>query len=191
MADLEKNHLRNSIRAMRRGLDSERRMAMDRAICERVLVFPQIVSADIVYLYASTSREVDTWRLINALWERGVRTALPVVENGEIIFRLVSDKASLREGSFGILEPASAAAAVSGDEARMAPVITPGLAFTRRGDRLGYGGGYYDRFFAREPAHRRIALAYPFQIVDSLPGEPWDQRVDWIITPDDVIETQR
>jgi 5-formyltetrahydrofolate cyclo-ligase len=63
----------------------------------------------------------------------------------------------------------------------------PGLAFTREGDRMGYGGGFYDRFLCAEPEHTAIALAYPFQLLKTIPVESNDRRIQGIVLPDRII----
>ena len=85
----------------------------------------------------------------------------------------------------GIEEPSAGCRPVND---KSALVLVPGVAFDREGRRLGYGGGYYDRFFAREPKHPRWGLAYAFQIVEKLPKEEWDQKVERVILPGKVIE---
>lgn len=65
-----------------------------------------------------------------------------------------------------------------------APVIVPGVAFGQDFSRLGYGGGYYDRFFEREPDHRKIGICYEFQMETALPSEDFDVKMDVIATPD-------
>jgi 5-formyltetrahydrofolate cyclo-ligase len=63
----------------------------------------------------------------------------------------------------------------------------PGLAFTKAGDRMGYGGGFYDRFLSKEPEHTAIALAYPFQLLETMPVESTDRRIQGIVLPDRII----
>ena len=63
-----------------------------------------------------------------------------------------------------------------------APILIPGLSFSRNGNRLGKGGGYYDKFLSKEPNHPTVALAYEFQIMDEIPAEEYDQSVDAIVT---------
>jgi 5-formyltetrahydrofolate cyclo-ligase len=66
-------------------------------------------------------------------------------------------------------------------------MLMPGLAFTQAGDRMGYGGGFYDRFLEKEPEHQTVVLAYPFQLLKTIPVESNDRRIQGIVLPDRII----
>lgn len=136
-----------------------------------------------VYCYASFGSEVDTLLLMDALRKQGFSVALPRVLGDRMEFYLVKEKSDLVSGFHGILEPAEHCKRA---ECPQAVVITPGLAFTRAGERMGYGGGFYDRFFSEEPDHLKVAVCYPFQLVASLPTEEHDKRMDLVITGETV-----
>jgi len=176
------------MKALRRALAPEEKRAMDQAVCERLLARPEIRDAETVCLYASLADEADTWLLARRLWACGRGTAFPRVEDGGIAFYRVGSEQDLVHGFRGIWEPSATCPRENRPDT---PVIVPGLAFSPQGGRLGYGGGYYDRFFAGEPKHRRIAAAYPFQIVETLPAETWDCPVDVIVTPEQEYEIRR
>lgn len=180
----EKQALRRRMKVQRAGLSDGERQKFDKAICRQLLELPQIRQAETVYAYASYGSEADTWRLVRALLQRRILVALPRVEGREMVFYRIEAVEQLAAGYRGILEPGMSCA-VAKDP--LAPVITPGLAFDRTGGRLGYGGGYYDRFFAAEPEHPRIAAAYPFQVVEAVPGTGLDLPVEWIVTGEEVI----
>ena len=110
----------------------------------------------------------------------GKYVAVPKVEGKKLVFYAIQGKKDLESGVMGIMEPKSSCLRI-GDE--FAPVIVPGIAFDREGHRIGYGGGYYDRFFDEEPDHPRFGIAYPFQLFDSLPAEAHDKGMDMVITP--------
>ena len=179
-----KESVRKAVRRQRKQLEKENKRQMDEKILEKLLALPEINQAELVYAYASIDGEVDTYELIRRLWIKQIRVALPKVEGKEVFFYIVDNFEELISGSYGILEPGegcSPALGISG------PVITPGLAFSREGVRVGYGGGYYDRFFCREPGHVRIGVAYPFQIRKLDCAEWHDWKVDGIVTPTEVI----
>ncbi|MCI8864456.1 MAG: 5-formyltetrahydrofolate cyclo-ligase [Lachnospiraceae bacterium] len=180
-----KGQIRQDIRRQRRELDRQAKETMDRGIRERLSAAVQACQEGAVYLYASARGEVDTWQWVRKLWEKGVLTAFPRVEGEEIRFYFASGMEDLAPGAMGILEPLPGRCQLA--LVTDAPVVTPGLAFSLKGDRLGYGKGYYDRFFLREPRHRRIGVAYPFQIRDDLEPEVQDQKIDEIVTPDGVF----
>ncbi len=179
-----KESVRKAVRRQRKQLEKENKRQMDEKILEQVLALPEIDQAELVYAYASTDGEVDTWGLIRRLWIKQIRVALPKVEGKELVFYIVDNFESLVSGSFGILEPEEGSLPALGISA---PVITPGLAFSRKGERIGYGGGYYDRFFFKEPEHVRIGLAYPFQVQELDCVQQHDQRIHKIVTPEEMI----
>ena len=194
MMQEQRRQIRKEMKHQRAELSEAERKAKDRAITENLLAvlnfpdhFPEhfLDHSDVmVYAYASFGTEANTFLLLEALWRRKIPTALPRVEGNEMKFYLVSGREDLTEGYMGILEPAEDCLPA---QSPRAVVITPGLAFTKDGKRLGYGGGFYDRFFEAEPLHRKVAIAYGFQVVRDLPSQPWDVRVDQLVTDEEII----
>lgn len=183
MSSSPKSEVRSRIRRLRRGLDAAEKRRMDEQIMEKLLAMKELSEAKVIYSYMSYGGEVDTVGLMEKLRQQDRRVAVPRVEGERIRFYLVSRMEELAPGCKGILEP------VQGCEPaddRNAPVITPGMAFSPAGDRIGYGGGYYDRFFEDEPEHIRIAVAYPFQICGELQTEDCDRRIHRIVTPEQI-----
>lgn len=136
----------------------------------------------VVALYHPIGDELDTKPLANALLDRGVSLALPVATKkpAPLIFRTFRAGDALEAGAFGIQVPPSTAAEIRPDI-----IVVPLLGFTRAGERLGYGGGYYDRTLqALRGAGGVTAIGFAFgaQEVDALPSGPLDQRLDWIVT---------
>lgn len=183
-----KREIRSQIRRLRAELikpeSLEKKEAMDTKIREQVLKLLERLRMeetipDTVYLYASFGGEVDTFRLMDALRQQGFSVALPRVAGNRMDFYLVRGREDLVRGFRDIPEPASDC--VKADCPR-AVVITPGTAFTRSGARMGYGGGFYDRFFSEEPEHKRVAVCYPFQMFPELPTEEHDRKMDYVIT---------
>ena len=105
--------------------------------------------------------------------------AVPRVSGQNMFFFYVESYNDLTKGNFGILEPKDSAMQAEEKDALM---IIPGVAYDKTGNRIGYGGGYYDRYLAGEHDHYIIAPAYGFQIVDSLISEEHDIQVDEIIS---------
>jgi len=178
---MEKADLRKLIREKRAGLESGQKSIWDEKLFQKLASHPLIVQADCVCCYMSIGGEAGTRRLLDWLWERGREAAVPRVQDGDMNFFLIRSMEDLSPGCMGILEPKAHCPKAERSDA---PVITPGVAFGPAGERCGYGGGYYDRFFQREPGHCRIGIAYDFQILPELELEPYDQKVDEIITPD-------
>ncbi|MBX5437495.1 MAG: 5-formyltetrahydrofolate cyclo-ligase [Alicyclobacillaceae bacterium] len=141
-----------------------------------------------VALYYPVRGEVDLTPLWPQLWAAGWRVALPCTRPAarELWFAEVGPATCLAPGPYGIPEPVAdsptaPAAAVARRE--LAVVVVPGLAFTRSGVRLGYGGGYYDRLFADESVTAvRIGVAYDRQVLDNLPADPHDARLHLLVT---------
>lgn len=142
-----------------------------------------------VALYHPIRDELDTGPLAAALRERGARLVLPVTgsKKAPLVFRLHDGAGPLVPDRHGAMTPAPEAPVV-----RPGIVVTPLLAFTRRGDRLGYGGGYYDRTLAALRAEGEVlavGFGYGAQEVDALPSSPLDQRLDWIVTEREAFRT--
>ena len=141
-----------------------------------------------VYAYVSVHGEADTEAIIRHLLNRGIRVAVPRVEKdaaGKTMhFYYISGPQDLERGGFDLLEPKSGC---EQSDDKTCPVITPGVAFCDEGWRCGYGGGFYDRFFAAEPDHKRIAIAYEQQFFDTVPHADFDLRPDWIVTEKRIL----
>lgn len=192
-----KEDLRKEIACLRERVSPEEKADWDQKLCREF--FRQldqnysIFWKKMIYLYLDIRREAGTRLILQELWRRGIGTAVPKVCGRELEFYQIrgegdSSVEALKPGYMGILEPVKVVCSQVRQEEAL--VVVPGLAFDRKGYRLGYGGGFYDRFFAREPKHPKWALAYGFQIRNSLPKENWDQRMDKIITPAETIESK-
>lgn len=136
-------------------------------------------SAARVGLYAAYDGELPTRALFDALGSLAIERLFPRIERGVLAWGTASDWDALAPGSFGILEPTSTTEAPRASDV----VLVPGVAFDRRGGRLGRGGGYYDRAF---PAGARspwlVGVGYSFQWVAELPCDSRDRRMDAILT---------
>jgi 5-formyltetrahydrofolate cyclo-ligase len=140
------------------------------------------VAGATVFAFASMNGELNTWPLLEWLWSTGAATALPRVTGKHMTFHLVSDGADLERGVFDIREPASRLQKVFPEAGSF--VLVPGLAFTASGQRLGRGGGYYDRFLSAIPeGARTVGVCFDFQVYESLPTAGHDAGVDelWVI----------
>ncbi|WP_077610797.1 5-formyltetrahydrofolate cyclo-ligase [Clostridium sp. Marseille-P2415] len=180
MEKSEKNEIRKWVKEQRKALDAAAATRWNEAICEQLLNLEEIRRAFCVYCYASLHHEAGTWKLIESLLKQGKYIAVPKVAGRELEFYAIFGKTDLEEGVMGIMEPKPSCLKIHDLKA---PVIVPGIAFDKTGNRIGYGGGYYDRFFEREPHHLRIAIAYGFQMFDRVPAESHDICMDRIITP--------
>lgn len=189
---LGKAELRRAVLARRAALPpGEVREASLRA-CALVQSLEPWRQADEVLVYFAFRGELDPAPLLQGLWRRGVRVLAPRCRPGEAGMLDVACVTCLEEmapGAYGILEPHPERCPALKDHAPGAALI-PAVAFDARGARLGFGQGYYDRLLAGPGFARTylIGLAHPFQVVDTLPVEPWDRPVHAVVTPDGVIK---
>lgn len=180
METLEKNEFRKRVKEQRQRLTPSQENAWNKDICSNLLGLNEIRRSFCIYCYISFHHEAGTGQLIEALLEMGKYVAVPKVVGKELEFFSITGNKDLEEGVMGIMEPKPSCLKI---EDALAPVIVPGIAFDKKGHRIGYGGGYYDRFFNREPGHKRLAIAYDFQVFDVIPAQPHDKGMSFIITP--------
>ncbi len=185
----KKNLLRSKILRLRNALSTRERQDKSRCIQTCLFRIPDIIEAQNIFIYVSFKSEVQTHEMIKALLLEGKNIIVPVTDmvNKRLMLSRISDfDADLKPGVMGILEPVrEKMKTVSQDSVDI--VIAPGVAFSREGWRIGYGGGFYDRFF-RETPKRSYALAFELQIVSDLPYDPkYDVPVDCIVTEERVI----
>ena len=134
--------------------------------------------AKTIYGYLPYNQEVRTVAILAQALADGKQVAVPKVYGEDMKFILLPDLTRVSKGYAGIPEPV-ADGPVAQDETAL--VLMPGLAFDRAGHRIGYGGGFYDKFLAREPHHPTVALCYDFQVMDRLETEEFDIPVDLVI----------
>lgn len=181
---ISKAELRKSVLLKRKHLQEEKKKRWDQQILSRVralrLDLSEQTPAGTVYCYISVRGETGTAELIRYFLEKKLRVAVPRVCGKEMDFYYIESFSDLEPGGFGIPEPKATCEKAQVEDA---PVIVPGVAFSREFDRTGYGAGYYDKFFAREPRHKKIAVCYDFQLVDAIETENHDVLMDCVITP--------
>ncbi|MBQ3947298.1 MAG: 5-formyltetrahydrofolate cyclo-ligase [Ruminococcus sp.] len=184
MTDMtDKKELRKHFSILR---ENSKTPSKDKLICEKLMSCGNVMSADVILMYASFGSEADTWTAAKELLGHGKTLAFPkCLKNGIMTFHIVSELEQLRSGKYGIMEP---------DDSLPQPVCTdntvcivPGLAFTMTGGRLGYGGGFYDRFLEMHPNIKTIALSYEALITSELPLQKHDLCVNSIITEERMI----
>ena len=191
----DKNEIRASMKARRKALTPEERKAASEIICAKLVADTDIGMridpfewGSPVAVYLASPQEIDLSPFIRKMLAMGVKVVAPRW-NGEAYELAVLkglDDAHLRKGPMGILEPAEAKI-VSPKEVEV--WLVPGLAFTRNGGRLGYGGGWYDRLLCKVPKRvPKIGIAYAFQLVDELPTEPHDIRLTSVVSCDDLAD---
>lgn len=183
----DKKALRRKFLSERAAQDAAEKQYMDRKITAHVLEHESYRRADCIFAYVSTPQEIDTRALLRAALAAGKTVCVPLCgAAGEMTARQISSLDELRPGAYGIDEPDAAAREIPPEEIALA--LVPALACDRQGYRLGYGGGYYDRFLCRTGAIR-MALCAEQRLMESLPHTALDQRCRWIITERQVLRT--
>jgi 5-formyltetrahydrofolate cyclo-ligase len=175
--------LRARALARRDALDRDSRLAWDRAIAARSLALPVWAgAAGPVSAYWPMRSEADPRPILDALHALGLPLCLPATAGGRMVFRRWAPGRPLVPGGFGTSVPAT-------DEPELAPaiLIVPLAAFDRRGYRIGYGRGYYDRALTELGPTLSIGIGYAAQEVDAVPEEPHDRPLDWIVTEREAI----
>ena len=135
-------------------------------------------AAKTIYGYLPYNQEVRTVPMLEQALKDGKRVAVPKVYGEEMKFLYLDDLTKVEKGYAGIPEPI-ADGPVADDETAL--VLMPGLAFDPQGHRIGYGGGFYDKFLSQEPQHPTVALCYDFQVVEQLETESFDIPVDLVL----------
>lgn len=179
-----KAHLRRGVLVHRDALPPASVEKIGEAFAARLWALPLWSSAKFPALYVSVAGEASTRRILEELFRAGRAVALPRIKGAELRLHRVTSFDELVPGKFGILEPRPDTPAVAPTEPDL--IIVPGVVFDRRGHRIGYGKGYYDRLLAVTEAPA-LALAYGFQLVHHIPDEAHDRRMDYILTPDELI----
>lgn len=194
MAD-EKQYLRTILLEARRGLTAETADDLSALVQARLLASTVYQDCTSVVLYAPHEREVATALIAADALSSGRRLYYPIVDRARhrMSFGAVTDPDELRPGAYAIPEPPPDAPALEPAElAGGALVCVPGVAFTAAGIRLGRGGGYYDRMLAAlAPGAVAAGLGYSFQLLDQLPCEAWDRRLDFVVTESAVYAAGR
>lgn len=180
---MEKKEMRKLVKGQIKTILPEQRIALSKIISEKVFDGLKDIPATKVALFLSMSDEVDTSHLIHLLIKQGKHTVLvPRVEDDTTInFYKLGNIEEYDTSGFGIKEPTDDISEALVPEV----MIVPGVAFDLYGGRLGRGRGYYDRYFKRfsEVIKLRLAIAYQLQVmVNHLPMEPFDQRMDMLLT---------
>lgn len=181
-----KRRVRTEIRAIRDAIPEQRRAQLGETITQRVLALPELGGAHTVMAFWSFGSEVPTDGLLRSLDERGLRVALPRIVDGELEPRTYEPGDPVTVASFGAGEPSDGSTL---DPADVDVVITPGVVFDRRGGRIGYGGGYYDRFSRRLREDTLLAaICFAVQLVEGpIPAGPFDRPVDVIVTESEIV----
>ena len=178
----EKRLIRKQIFAARKQCSDEQVRAWSHQVTDQVTGLPEFAAARRIMAYADYNHEVITRYIIEEAWKAGKEVAVPKVVGKDMVFYRLTDFSQLEPGYFGIPEPVRGEI-VDWEDALM---VMPGVAFDIHNNRVGYGGGFYDRFLEKHPDIFRLAVAFDFQILDQVPTEPTDICPQIIVTQSKV-----
>lgn len=189
---MNKSEIRANILHTRDAIPPAEKIEKDRKIHISFQNTSDYTESKKILIYVSFGSEIDTHRLIVNALDAGKTVCVPITERKThtITPSQILSMDELEPGEYGILAPKP-------DKIRPVPgeiidlTLVPGLAFDRNGYRIGYGGGYYDRFFEKYPHGKKIALCYDFQLQDSIPLNSFDIPVDILITESKLIRYQQ
>jgi len=184
-----KDTLRRELLQRRETLAVTERLKKDKKIKTRFLQLEEFKKAERIFFYASYRAEVDTFIIISEALRMNKKVALPKVypKEKDMKFYWIRDVQELSPGYWGIPEPDPVEEAYP-ENADL--IVIPAIAFDKRGYRLGYGGGYYDRFLKKVRKDAiLIGLAYEEQILDIVPKDEWDIPVSLIVTEERTIRS--
>ena len=175
---MNKQELRAAIRLRKRAMTSSEIEEKSARLTALFLATDAYRNAHSIYGYLPCNQEVRTEAILRQALRDGKRVAVPKCRGREMHFIWLDDLNAVAPGYRNIPEPI-ADSPVADDKTAL--VLMPGLAFDKKGHRIGYGGGFYDRFLAREPDHPTLALCYGFQMTDSLETETFDIPADLVL----------
>lgn len=178
---MTKQKAREQMRRLRKELSHEEREEKNQLIFQHVMQMEAMKNQSYFFPFVSYGTEVDTIRIIEkVLQEKRMKVAIPRVKEKEMDFYQITSMEELSKGYQGILEPVTQKCVLAAEGV----MLLPGLAFDKKKNRVGYGGGYYDRYLKRCQKENiiTIALAFDFQIVDKIEAEDFDVRPRWIVT---------
>ena len=175
---MDKKELRRQIREKKRAMTENQINEASERLGRLFLDCPQYKAARTIYGYLPYNQEVRTVPMLEQAMRDGKKVAVPKCYGDEMRFIYMDDLSQVEKGYANIPEPI-ADGPVADDPTAL--VLMPGLAFTKEGNRMGYGGGFYDKFLASEPDHPTVALCYDFQMVDYIPTDDYDIPVDCVL----------
>jgi 5-formyltetrahydrofolate cyclo-ligase len=187
-----KQELRRELEALRDRIPCDEKRGLDRSIQEHLLQWEVYRAATSLFCYVSFRSEVETIPIIAESISQGKIVSVPKIDLDTCrmyAFIVENTDTSLKEGAYGIPEPVQGCREV--DYSSLELIVAPGLAFTLSGERLGYGGGYYDRFMEIHNHPTICALTYDRMILDEIPVKDHDISVDYVITESGVKSVQR
>jgi 5-formyltetrahydrofolate cyclo-ligase len=181
----QKESVRKILRQKKEAMVPEDRLSKSRLICRHLMNV--ISDGETVMVFTSKEKEVNTRPLIMALFRQGNPVVVPIIVKEDFSLRLsyLRDFSALVPSTFGVPEPIGSEIPAAAND--IGTIVLPMLGFDRKGGRIGYGAGYYDRFLSKNPGLRKIGIAFACQEVDNLPVDENDIKMDAIITEEGMV----
>ncbi len=177
----DKKTIRKQILQIRKAMDKESVEELSKIICDKVSRLEQFILSNKICLYMPINNEVDTKYLIDVCFSMKKEVFLPKVLGDNMDFYQYKPDMKLTDGPYNILEPENDKVLIPDNKTL---VVMPGAVFSEDCNRIGYGGGYYDRYLEKHPYCYKVAVCYKFQILDSIPFDKHDIKPDIIICED-------
>lgn len=182
----EKAEIRRRMKQLRQQLTKQEREEIGTSVMKQLFLMREFTECQIFFTYLSHGQEIPTHALTKEAISQGKLVAVPkVTGEGTMTFYQIHAPSDCTPGAFGILEP-EGGRELTPDMGKSL-LLLPGLAFTKTGKRLGYGGGYYDRYLAAYPQAFSAAPAYPFSVLEDLPAEAHDIRANALVLPNEIF----
>lgn len=199
---MTKQEIRQEIRERRRTMSAEEWQEKSRDICKTIRHLPEYQQASLVYAYLAKHGEVLLDELILDAWSQGKTVAVPKVLGEEMEFFILRDLKDVESGCMGIREPLSREPVCLQDlkacqdlgknsqptGCSTALMLLPAVAVDEQLHRVGYGGGYYDKYLEKHPELIKVAVAFEFQVYPQVPTEPFDIPLDGMVTEIRVVK---
>ncbi len=184
----DKAALRRRLQALRADIPDAKRKAWSRRISARLFNMPEWQAARTVFAFVSYSTEVETHDIVRQLLQDMEVVSVPRIIDRDLMLAVrITDWEQLQADKMGILAPGEGEVWNEGVDI----AITPGLGFSEQGHRIGFGAGYYDKWFAAHPCKLKIALAFEAQIQEAIPVDKYDIPVDLIVTEKRLIDARQ
>ena len=180
-----KKEIRSKVKQFRKKASSEEISYNSECICNTFLALEEYRNASIVFAYMDCKNEVQTKKVIEQCWKEGKKVAVPKVFGESMKYYLINSYADLEDGYYGIREPKHEY--LQEIECEEGLMILPGVAFDELRHRVGYAGGFYDRYLEAHPNMKKIAFAFEFQVFPQVPFENFDIKPEIIITEKRII----
>ena len=186
---MDKTQLRRQISTRLVKLSDKQRVVQSKKACQFLMETEQFKNASVVMLYLPLPHEVDTTPVILTAWQKGKTVAVPKIswqQRHMLPVEITSLESGFSTGDSGLKNPITGVPTPIDD---IDVVVTPGLAFNKKGDRLGRGGAFFDRFFSSKSLDAiKIGFAFSQQLVDDIPIEEHDMKVDMVVTDEGIID---